>query len=196
MSRNGARAGNTQPHCQIRADPPSYGRPLRPRSFSRFNTRRREDPIITRRPTVPSGSHSTQRRFAVGIIAAVAGFIAFAIYGQAAQSRDLEARVTTLSQQNAVLHQQITDRRREIVEAQTAAWLIEESRKIGYIFPGETIYVVTPPGTSPPPGGGVNVPLPSFSLPTPTPSPPPPSPTSGTPATPPQVLVIPTPSPH
>jgi hypothetical protein len=102
--------------------------------------------------------------------------------------------VTSLSQQNGVLHQQITDRRREIVEAQTAAWLIEEARKLGYIFPGETIYVVTPPGTSPPPGGGVNVPLPSFSLPTPTPSPSP-SPASAT-ATPPQVLVIPTPSPH
>jgi hypothetical protein len=134
-------------------------------------------------------------------VAAVAGFVAYAIYGQAAQGRQLDSRVATLSQQNATLQQQIADRQREIVEAQTLAWLIEEARKLGYVFPGEKIYVIAPPGSSPPASGGVTVPLPSYApLPTPTASPSPsPSPSgspSPSPAPTPYQFAIPTPTPH
>ena len=107
-----------------------------------------------------------------------------------------------LQQQNAALQQQIDDRQREIVEAQTVAWLEDEARKLGYVLPGEKVYVISPPGQSVPPAGGVKAPLPSFQpLATPSPSPgpsptprPSPSPTaSATPAS--FALASPTPSP-
>ena len=73
-----------------------------------------------------------------------------------------------MQQQNSALQHQISDRQREIVEAQTAAWLEEEARKLGYVLPGEKIFVLTPPGQTAPASGGVNAPLPNFS---PSPSP-------------------------
>jgi hypothetical protein len=100
------------------------------------------------------------------------GLVAFGIYGQAAENHALDDRVDTLSHQNAALQQQIADRQREIVEAQTPAWLQEEARKLGYVSPGEKIFVIAPPGSAPSQTGGVNAPLPSFSpLPTLSPSP-------------------------
>jgi hypothetical protein len=70
------------------------------------------------------------------------------------------------------LLQEISDRQREIVEAQTAAWLEEEARKLGYVLPGEKIFVLTPPGQPAPASGGVSAPLPTFSpIASPSPSP-------------------------
>ena len=133
------------------------------------------------------------------IICAVTGFVAYAIYGQAAQSRQLDADAASIARQNASLRQKIADHQREIVEAQTTAWLIEEARKLGYIFPGEKIFVIPPPGSAPGAGGGVNAPLPSYG-PLPTPSPSPAATTPGaaqaTPAPTPYQIILPTPTPH
>jgi len=153
---------------------------------------------IRRLPTA-GGSHSAQRRFAIAMIFAVTGFVAYAIYGQAAQGRQLDAQVATMRQQNSALQQQIADHQREIVEAQTAAWLIEEARQLGYVFPGEKIFVIPSPGASPPPGGGVNAPLPSYAPPA-TLSPAPAAAASGgaqpTPAATPSQATPPAPTPH
>lgn len=131
------------------------------------------------------------------MLAVACGIVAFGIYGQASTSHALDTQVAQLTQQNAGLRQQISDRQREIVEAQTAAWLEEEARKLGYVFPGEKVYVITGPGSGGPARGGVNAPLPSFSptpVPTPTPSP---SSSPGASPTPYQfVLPPPSPTPH
>ena len=42
--------------------------------------------------------------------------------------------------------QQITDHEREIADAQTIARLEEEARQLGYVFPGEKLYVIVPAG--------------------------------------------------
>lgn len=120
------------------------------------------------------------QRVWLGIVALICGVVAFAVYSQAAEGGRIDSEVTSLQQQNSTLQQQINDHQREIVEAQTVAWLENEARKLGYVLPGEKVYVITPPGTSAPASGGVNVVLPSFAIPTPTPSPTPtprPSPT-------------------
>jgi type II secretory pathway pseudopilin PulG len=134
------------------------------------------------------------------LIAGICGLVAFAVYGQVAQSRRLDAQVTALAAQNSALVQQISDREREIADAQTVAWLEEEARQFGYIFPGEQLYVIGAPGV-PESTGGVSVPVPTFkTLPpaTPTPSPtakpstsPSPSPAPGSTPSP-----GPTPTPH
>ncbi|TME45599.1 MAG: hypothetical protein E6I33_01800 [Chloroflexi bacterium] len=115
-----------------------------------------------------TANRGTARRLWLGIAAAFCGVVAFGIYSQAAQGGHLDAQVAALQQQNSALQQQISDRQREIVEAQTAAWLEEEARKLGYVLPGEKIFVLTPPGQTAPASGGVYAPLPSFS---PSPSP-------------------------
>ena len=137
------------------------------------------------------------------LIAGICGLIAFAVYGQVAQSRHLDAQVTTLSSQNAAMRQQISDREREIAEAQTVAWLEEEARQLGYIFPGEHLYVIKPPGSNTASSGGVSVPIPTFRvIPPPTAKPSPtPTPSSspspkGTPTPSPTPAHSPTPSPH
>jgi cell division protein FtsB len=152
-----------------------------------------------RRPPTSGGSRAGQRRFAVVGIFAVTGFVAYAIYGQAAQGHQLDAEVAALRQQNATLQRQIADHQREIVEAQTSAWLVEEARKLGYVFPGEKIFVIPSPGASPPAGGGVNAPLPSYGpLPTPTPSSgaTPPGGAQATPRPAPLQVTLPTPTPR
>ena len=68
------------------------------------------------------------------------------MYGQVAQTRHLDAQVTALSAQNSALTQQISEREREIADAQTVAWLEQQARQLGYIFPGEQLYVIVPPG--------------------------------------------------
>jgi hypothetical protein len=98
------------------------------------------------------------------------GWVAYAVYGQASQSRALDARVTQLQEQNGILQQQVQERQRQIAEAQTLAWLEEEARKLGYVMPGERVYVVAPPGSAVPKSGGLNAALPTYS-PTPAPTP-------------------------
>ena len=120
------------------------------------------------------------------LIAGICGLVAFAVYGQVAQSRHLDAQVSALSAQNSALAQQISDREREIADAQTVAWLEQQARQLGYIFPGEQLYVIGPPGAAHASTGGVSVPLPTFK--------PPPAPTA-TPSATPKPSVTPSPSP-
>ena len=82
------------------------------------------------------------------LIAGICGLVAFAVYGQVAQTRHLDAQVSALAAQNTALTQQISDREREIADAQTVAWLEQEARQLGYIFPGEQLYVIVPPGAA------------------------------------------------
>lgn len=126
------------------------------------------------------------------------GVIAFAVYSQIAEGGRIDAQVRQLQQQNAALTQSISDHQREIVDAQTVAWLEEEARKLGYVLPGEKVYEITPPGQSNPPSGGVNVALPSFAIPTPTPSPTPSATPTLKPSPTPVIFNLPTssPSPH
>jgi cell division protein FtsB len=139
------------------------------------------------------------------LIAGICGLVAFAVYGQVAQSRHLDSQVAALAAQNASLTSQISDREREIADAQTVSWLEEEARQLGYVFPGEKLYVIVPPGSTTASSGGVSVPIPTFKIPappTPTPSPTPkpstsPSPTpSPTPSHGPTPTPSPTPTPH
>lgn len=116
------------------------------------------------------------------LIAGICGLVAFAVYGQVAQSRHLDAQVSALAAQNSALVQQISDREREIADAQTVAWLEQQARQLGYIFPGENLYVIVPPGAARASTGGVSVPIPTFKpLPSPTVTP---SPSAKPPATP------------
>jgi len=116
------------------------------------------------------------------LIAGICGLVAFAVYGQVAQSRHLDAQVSALAAQNSALVQQISDREREIADAQTVAWLEQQARQLGYIFPGENLYVIVPPGAARASTGGVSVPIPTFKpLPSPTVTP---SPSTKPPATP------------
>jgi hypothetical protein len=135
------------------------------------------------------------------LIAGICGLVAFAVYGQVAQSRHLDAQVSTLVTANAALTQQISDREREMADAQTVAWLEQQARQLGYVFPGEQLYVIVPAGGAHPSTGGVSVPLPSIkplasptAIPSTTPKPsatPSPSPSHG-----PTVSPSPTPTPH
>lgn len=104
------------------------------------------------------------RRALAGVVAAFCGWVAYAIYGEAATSHAIDSRVSAVRAQNDALRTQIADRQREISQAQSSAWLEEEARKLGYVKPGEKVFVLTTPGASLPPGGGVDVKsLPSFS---------------------------------
>jgi cell division protein FtsB len=120
---------------------------------------------------VPSGQRNPLRRAWALVLAAVCGILAFAIYGQAAQSSALNSEASQLQQQNQALQQQITERQQQVVEAQTPAWLQEEARKLGYVFPGEKSYLLTGPGAAQPGSGGVVAPLPTFVPSTPTAAP-------------------------
>ncbi len=86
------------------------------------------------------------------------------MYGQAAKGRDIDATGQRLAVSNAALRQRIADASNEIAQAQNPAWLEEQARKIGYVKPGEKVYVLVTPGTTPlPAGGGVNANLPAYS---------------------------------
>jgi hypothetical protein len=109
----------------------------------------------------------------------VCGWVAYAVYAEMAAGHSLDAKLRTSQQVNDQLRHQIEQRKAEIAQAQTKEWLVEEARKLGYVLPGEQVYVVTTPGASLPAGGGIDVKaFPSFN---PSPSPggtPTPAPTS------------------
>lgn len=169
---------------------PASHRPIR------LTQRREEDLAIRSTPRSSTESPITLRRIAVVLIAGVCGLVAFAVYGQVAQTRHLDAQVTSLSAQNQALTQQISDREQEIADAQTVAWLEEQARQLGYIFPGEHLYVIVPPGGAHSSTGGVSVPIPTFKvLPPPTPTPLPSPKTSASPSPTPSHGPTPTPTP-
>lgn len=150
----------------ISSGTPRLGAYSRPFLFTSFEGR-----PISRAVSSTSRPAAARRLFAC-ILAVVCGWVAYAVYGAASQSRALDARVSQLRSENTALQQQIDERRRQIQQAQTLAWLEEEARKLGYVAPGEKVFVLTPPGSSVPKGGGVDAKLPTYTgPPTPTPTP-------------------------
>jgi cell division protein FtsB len=112
----------------------------------------------------------TARRVIALVVAVVCGWVAYALYGEAAQDRAALARVTQLQSADAALRAQIAQRSQEITEAQGSAWVEDQARRLGYHLPGEQIYVVDPGGKAVPSSAGLNAVAPTF-IPTPTPTP-------------------------
>ena len=139
------------------------------------------------------------RRLVIAGLAALTGLVAYAVFSEAAQSHALDARVRALTTANATLREQITQRQLQIGEAGNKDWLEEQARKLGFVFPGETLFIFTTPGAALPASGGVNAVLPTYAA-SPSASPggsPSPSPASTPhPSPTPLVFVMPTPSPH
>jgi cell division protein FtsB len=151
---------------------------------------------------VVASDASPLRRVVVAGLAALSGLAAYAIFTEAAQSNALDTRVRALTTQNAALTQQISERKQQIGEANNTAWLEEQARRLGLVFPGETVFIITTPGALLPPTGGLNAPLPTYA---PSPSPSPsvgPSPSASPSAAPnspvptPVSFVLPSPTPH
>jgi hypothetical protein len=120
------------------------------------------------------------------------------VFTEAAQSSALDARVGSLTSQNAALQQQIGERQQQIGEANNTAWLEEQARRLGFVYPGETLFIISTPGAALPSSGGLNAPLPTYA-PSPSASPGVPS-ASASPTTHPSPtpvpFVLPTPTPH
>jgi len=112
---------------------------------------------------------SPLRRLVIAGLAALSGLAAYAVFAEAAQGSALDATVRSLASQNSALQQQITQRRQQIGEANNIDWLEEQARRLGFVFPGETIFIITPPGAALPPTGGINAALPTYA-PSPSPS--------------------------
>ena len=95
----------------------------------------------------------------------VCGWVGYVVYAEMAASHSLDSRLHNAQEQNALLKRQISERREEIAAAQTREWLIEEARKLGYVLPGERVYVITTPGAPLPPDGGIDLKsLPAYSV--------------------------------
>jgi cell division protein FtsB len=150
---------------------------------------------------------SPLRRLVVAGLAALSGLAAYAVFSEAAQSNALDAQVRSLTTQNGALQQQITQRQQQIGETNNVAWLEEQARRLGFVFPNETVFIITTPGTGQPAGGGVNAVLPTFAPPSPSPAAASASPGSSAspsagatptprPSPTPLVFVMPSPTPH
>lgn len=143
------------------------------------------------------------RRLVIAGCAALSGLAAYAVFSAAAQVHAIDATVRSLNSQNSALQQQISDRRLQIGEANNVDWLEEQARRLGFVFPGESVYIITNPGSALPASGGINAVLPTYAPPTPTPTPGAvasasgsPSPATSAHASPtPLVFVMPSPSP-
>ena len=97
------------------------------------------------------------------------GLAAYAVFSEAAQSNALDAKVRSLTGQNSSLQQQITQRKLQIGETNNVDWLEEQARRLGFVFPGETVFIITTPGAALPASGGINAALPTYA-PSPSPS--------------------------
>ena len=148
--------------CQNDALRPSLWTVARPVPAHVFEGR----PILRH---VIAADASPLRRLVIAGLAALSGLAAYAVFSEAAQSNALDARVRALNTENAALVQQITQRQQQIGEANNADWLKEQARRLGFVFPGETLFILTTPGASLPPAGGVNAVLPTYA-PSPSPS--------------------------
>jgi hypothetical protein len=105
-------------------------------------------------------------------LAALCGLAAYAIFSEAAHSNALDARVRALAAENSTLQQQVTERQHQIGEADGRAWLEGQARRLGFVFPGETVFIITTPGAALPASGGINAVLPTYApMPTAAPSP-------------------------
>jgi len=97
------------------------------------------------------------------VIAVVCGWVAYAVYAEMAAGHSLDSRLSAAQRQNQALQHEIDQRRAEIAQAQTREWLIEEARKLGYVLPGERVFVLTTPGARLPADGGIDLKnLPTF----------------------------------
>jgi Septum formation initiator len=123
-------------------------------------------------------------------------WVSYAVYAATAAGHALDGQVRSLQSQNAALRQQVELRRRQLAAATSAGWLEEEARRLGYVRPGERIFVLATPGTKLPAYGGVDPgPLPSAATPTPHPAAAPSPTASATPAAPGSPPVTPGPTP-
>lgn len=146
----------------------------------------------SRRPDAEARRRLTRRRLAAGACSVVAAWVSYAVYSEGAAGHAADLRVTELEQQNDAIHAQIAQRQRELAEAQTDGWLVEEARRRGYVRAGEHVYVPVAGGSPLPADGGIDPgPLPSFgasgaspgasSRPVPVFTPPPSTPSGPTP---------------
>lgn len=100
----------------------------------------------------------------------------YAVYAATTAGHALDGRVHTLQKENAALRDQVDLRQRELASASSGGWLEEEARRLGYVRPGDRIYVLATPGSKLPPDGGVDPgPLPGAPTPAPKPAAPPPA---------------------
>ena len=127
--------------------------------------------IVIRRTTssMGGGRAPSIRRILAAVIAATSTWVAYAVYTEAASGHALDDRVRILASQNDRLRVEVAARQREIGQANGNAWLEEEARRLGYVKPGEHIYILTPAGQPLRPAGGVDYKnLPTFAVASPS----------------------------
>ncbi|HEX6493310.1 MAG TPA: septum formation initiator family protein [Candidatus Dormibacteraeota bacterium] len=114
-------------------------------------------------------------------VAVVGAWVSYAVYAATTAGHALDGRVHALQKENAALRQQVDLRKRELASASSGGWLEEEARRLGYVRPGDRIFVLATPGSKLPPDGGVDPgPLPGAPSPAPraAAAPPPAAPSS------------------
>jgi hypothetical protein len=108
--------------------------------------------------------------------------VTYAVYAATTAGHALDGRVRALQKENATLRQQVDLRRRDLASASSGGWLEEEARRLGYVRPGDRIFVLASPGAKLPPDGGVDPgPLPGAPTPAPKPVAAPPAAPTGAP---------------
>jgi cell division protein FtsB len=106
------------------------------------------------------------RRVLAAIVMVTCGWVAYAVYAEVAAGHSLDSRLSAAQQENDRLRHEIAQRQAEIAQAQTREWLVEQARKLGYVMPGERVFVLTTPGSALPPDGGIDLKsLPTFNAP-------------------------------
>lgn len=132
---------------------------------------------------------------AVGV-AATGAWVSYAVYAATTAGHALDGQVRTLQRENATLRTQVDLRRRELAAASSGGWLEEEARRLGYVRPGDRIFVLATPGAHLPTTGGVDPgPLPGAPTPGPKGAPPPPPAAPAAAAPPPPQATPPAPTP-
>jgi hypothetical protein len=110
-------------------------------------------------------------------VAVIGAWVSYAVYAATTAGHALDGRVRTLQKENAGLRQQVDMRKRELASASSGGWLEEEARRLGYVRPGDRIFVLATPGAKLPADGGVDPGvLPGATTPPPRPPGAPPAP--------------------
>lgn len=113
----------------------------------------------------------TKFKIATVLVALAAGLIAFAINGSMEKTLSLRHDIAHAEADNAALQQTIAEDKREIAAATTTTWVEEQARQLGFVFPGERVFLMVPRGTDHPASGGVSAPLLSEQASAPPPQP-------------------------
>ena len=133
-------------------------------------------------PILPRSHRTlTRRRLLAVAVAIIGAWVSYAVYAATTAGHALDGRVRALQKENATLRRQVDLRKRELTSASSGGWLEEEARRLGYVRPGDRIFVLASPGAKLPPDGGVDPgPLPGAPSPAPRPAaaPPPAQPSS------------------